>query len=809
MLTGYIRGQELRISTPEIAADSIKYLEAEFHFAGRDWDGYVKTAYFINGANKFALVLADDRITADMGLNLTAGEWEVKLSGVKGDSRITTTTERIYVREFGGTEGTLPDVTPTQAEQLLAKIGNMSALETEAKDSLVAAINEAAQTGGGGTGMSAAQITALDNLFKIAVYKEDSSHAYAAFRAAFGLPSATSVFVADFSGNKPSANQFYSWDGRVYGNAIYDKLANIQCVNGVAKLKSVYDSENSRWVKQMMCTGGLFESDNFTCMFKAKFCGKPGSWNNVITYGTGTHWTNGMYSDGVKWPSGGEIDSFEQAGGYAETPNYMTTPTAHWGSGSGSGYPDTHLSRKSERVTFTTDEWHDFKFSLKDGVVKVYIDRELVGENDFSDCVVSNNYLVNYKPFLKPQAFYIDGSCADGSDTSNEYTFEVSDFTIEQESLVECAGLKIYPQMWDPDTHLVFPVGAEIYFDRKYTPINVSNKACFWESSNNEVATVVQGFVKTLKVGTTTIKAKCGDVTAIYVLTVADNKSAEIPCAKVEASKQSVISAVGQKVSLEIYKYPTFTTEDISVVSNNENICKVTGTVVTMVGVGEAMVTIHCGRASFDVLFTVKAAKTPYIAYDFTPLKSNVGTEKTDEKMTVAITNTGSAGSALDLTASAQTSDVIVDNKWQTQILAYSARNASLVDKLNLTAQSFLYIVDNLKEGAAITINGTNANVMPSVATNVSKHELYIRYGSVDFLTVSLTENPTNKVAVYYDGEKTSVFVNGKKVLSDGGKDYIATAVEYFNFKNAHCLDGFKFFLGDNFEDYEITELTQ
>lgn len=152
MLTGYIRGQELRISTPEIAADSIKYLEAEFYFAGRDWDGYVKTAYFINGASKFALVLADDRITADMGLNLTAGEWEVKLSGVKDSSRITTTTEHIYVREFGSTEGTLPDVTPTQAEQLLAKIGDMSALETEAKNSLVAAINEAAKSGGGGSG---------------------------------------------------------------------------------------------------------------------------------------------------------------------------------------------------------------------------------------------------------------------------------------------------------------------------------------------------------------------------------------------------------------------------------------------------------------------------------------------------------------------------------------------------------------------------------------------------------------------------------------------------------------------------------
>lgn len=161
MLTGYIRGQELRISTPEIAADSIKYLEAEFHFAGRDWDGYVKTAYFINGTSKFALVLADDRITADMGLNLTAGEWEVKLSGVKGDSRITTTTEHIYVREFGSTDGTLPDVTATQAEQILAQIGDLSALTTEDKTNLVAAINEAAKSGGGSGGKDGTGIESI------------------------------------------------------------------------------------------------------------------------------------------------------------------------------------------------------------------------------------------------------------------------------------------------------------------------------------------------------------------------------------------------------------------------------------------------------------------------------------------------------------------------------------------------------------------------------------------------------------------------------------------------------------------------
>lgn len=161
MIIGHVRGQELKLDRTTIAADSIKYLEAEFHFAGRDWDGYVKTAYFINGTSKFALVLADDRITADMGLNLTAGEWEVKLSGVKGGSRITSTTEHIFVREFGGTDGTLPDVTATQAEQILAQIGDLSSLTTEDKTNLVAAINEAAKSGGGSGGKDGTGIASI------------------------------------------------------------------------------------------------------------------------------------------------------------------------------------------------------------------------------------------------------------------------------------------------------------------------------------------------------------------------------------------------------------------------------------------------------------------------------------------------------------------------------------------------------------------------------------------------------------------------------------------------------------------------
>jgi hypothetical protein len=71
-------------------------------------------------------------------------------------------------------------------------IGNLDELETEAKSSLEAAINEAAKTGGSDSGqnvtLTAEQITALDNMFKVCAFiKEDVSAEYAAFQTAFGI----------------------------------------------------------------------------------------------------------------------------------------------------------------------------------------------------------------------------------------------------------------------------------------------------------------------------------------------------------------------------------------------------------------------------------------------------------------------------------------------------------------------------------------------------------------------------------------------------------------------------------------------
>ena len=148
MLTGIIRGQRLMLRTPIVVADSINYLTAKFTF-DPDWTGRTVTAYFVCGDKAITAELTDGEITAAQGINLTAGRWELKLSGIKGDSRVTAGPVQFDVLPFGATEGELPDISLTQYEQLLAKIGDMDELTTTDKDTLVAAINEAAQSGGG------------------------------------------------------------------------------------------------------------------------------------------------------------------------------------------------------------------------------------------------------------------------------------------------------------------------------------------------------------------------------------------------------------------------------------------------------------------------------------------------------------------------------------------------------------------------------------------------------------------------------------------------------------------------------------
>ena len=122
MMEFYVSGQSLKMFTPVTAADSLKYLTAQFHFTGDEWDGYTRWAHFRRGETVYDIELdEEDRITEEDALNLTTGEWEIYLTGTKDTARLTTVVVVLTVKESGLIDAPLHVLPQSVAEQIDAK----------------------------------------------------------------------------------------------------------------------------------------------------------------------------------------------------------------------------------------------------------------------------------------------------------------------------------------------------------------------------------------------------------------------------------------------------------------------------------------------------------------------------------------------------------------------------------------------------------------------------------------------------------------------------------------------------------------
>lgn len=133
-----------------------------FDLATPDWDGLTVTAVFTDGTiSKDVLDIKDGApVPVPHECMATVGRAvSVALYGTDGKSVVLTTT---YARLFRTDKGADPaDDTSTAPAlpvwaQIQADMGDLSDLDTEDKSTLVAAINEAAQSGGGGGGAGTA-----------------------------------------------------------------------------------------------------------------------------------------------------------------------------------------------------------------------------------------------------------------------------------------------------------------------------------------------------------------------------------------------------------------------------------------------------------------------------------------------------------------------------------------------------------------------------------------------------------------------------------------------------------------------------
>ena len=122
-----------------------------------DWRLLIKYAVFEGSGRRIALTnIGDSCIIPHEVLAKHGSALRVGVYGRTADGSAATPTvyAQLGIIQRGADPNADPSTKPTLPvwEQIQAQIGDMAALETEAKDSLVAAINEATKSGGDGSG---------------------------------------------------------------------------------------------------------------------------------------------------------------------------------------------------------------------------------------------------------------------------------------------------------------------------------------------------------------------------------------------------------------------------------------------------------------------------------------------------------------------------------------------------------------------------------------------------------------------------------------------------------------------------------
>lgn len=138
-----------------VTSGSVNVYEVQFQFDS-EWDGLEKTAVFRSGDCTVSTLL-DETETCIIPWEVFQDAKRTLYAGVYGTKNGNTVLPTIWASLGEIRQGCEPGEstqppTPSVYEQILAEIGDLDALATSAKDSLVSAINELYYSGGGGGG---------------------------------------------------------------------------------------------------------------------------------------------------------------------------------------------------------------------------------------------------------------------------------------------------------------------------------------------------------------------------------------------------------------------------------------------------------------------------------------------------------------------------------------------------------------------------------------------------------------------------------------------------------------------------------
>ena len=151
-------------------------------------------------------------------------------------------------------------------------------------------------------------------------------------------------------------------------------------------------------------------------------------------------------------------------------------------------------------------------------------------------------------------------------------------------------------------TSIQLKVGETVTLSAMVNPSNASDKTVTWSSSDVSIASVDDGIVKALKIGTATIKAKAGDKTATCSITIVPTEVSSITLDKSSASLE-----VGETVTLSATVNPSDATDKtVTWTTSDATVATVSNGVVTAKKIGTATITAKAGeKAATSCLIVV------------------------------------------------------------------------------------------------------------------------------------------------------------------------------------------------------------
>ena len=267
-------------------------------------------------------------------------------------------------------------------------------------------------------------------------------------------------------------------------------------------------------------------------------------------------------------------------------------------------------------------------------------------------------------------------------------------------------------------TSIHLKVGETVTLSATVNPSNASDKTVTWYSSDASIATVEDGKITALKLGTATITAKAGDKTATCSITVVPTEVSSITLDKSSASLK-----VGETATLIATVGPEDATDKtVSWASSDTTIITVSNGVVTAKNLGTATITAKAGDKTATCSITVVPTEVSSITLDKSSASLKVGE-------TVTLIATVGPEDATDKTVTWATSDATVATVSNGVVTAKNLGTATITAKAgDMTASCTITVIPtpvtsvtlsktsaSLKVGETVTLSAT---VNPSDATD-------------------------------------------------------------------------------------------